>query len=144
MNQRTGQLEENLVQGLCEQENCKDSCVIFMGSPPQTTTINTRHTPITNNYYNHSQHHQQHHQPSQPSQLAESTSHSQPIQPRACVLALCACAWLRPLSGIRATSASTATQRQPASQPLRNTSATPQPSKQAPRHTMPSIRQARR
>tara|TARA_R110000796_G_scaffold241993_1_gene363897 strand:+ start:278 stop:580 length:303 start_codon:yes stop_codon:yes gene_type:complete len=79
--------------------------VIYVGSPPQTTTINTRHTPITNNYYNHSQHHQQHHQPSQPSQLAESTHHSQPIQPRACVLALCACAWLRPLSGIRATSA---------------------------------------
>ena len=39
-----------------ETENSKTCCRIYVGSPPQTTIINTRHTPPTNNYhYNHQQ-----------------------------------------------------------------------------------------
>ena len=106
--------------------------------PPTTTTTTTN---ITNQ-----------HQPNQLSHL-----------PRACVLALCACAWVRPLGCIWATSASDsqpaqpaqpATQRHsdsqrspassPAHQPLRNTSAISPPSKQAHRLTMPAIQPARR
>ena len=83
-----------------ETENSKTCCRIYMGSPPQTTIINTRHTPPNNNYHNHSQHHQQQHQPSQPSQPTESTTPSHRV--RLARLRPCCrpCAWVRPLGCI--------------------------------------------
>ena len=115
-------------------ENSKTCCRIYVGSPPQTTTINTRHTPPNNNYHNHSQHHQQQHQPSQPSQPTESTTPSHRVRLarlRPCPVRLGASSGLHLGQRHQLTSHS-----EPASQ--RQRSASRPPSKQAPRHTMPA------
>ena len=95
------------VSRLCEQENSKTCCRIYVGSPPQTTIINTRHTPPTNNQHTINNHNRHYSQP--PPQPPTTKQASQPrrateFASRACVLAPCACAWVRPLAAFRATS----------------------------------------
>ena len=59
-------------------ENCKNSCRIYVGSPPHNTTINTRHTaphqPNTN-------HHQQPQTPPLPPPLPITATNTHPTQP---------------------------------------------------------------
>ena len=131
-----------------EQENWKNCCAIYMGSPPQTTIINTRHTPPTNNYhYNNHQQPLLPLQPQPPITPSKQVNHAEPPSSPRAPASLLSPVRLGASFGLHWGNVSSSPAHQQATATTgscgtlaetRNTSASRPPSKQAPRHTMPA------